>query len=89
MNTVITKKTAIEPNKLLIGAPLNNEELNIQKEFPYLKDFKYLTPANAAKQSSVHTQPNVWNWLNINVLIRFANKHKLIVRLDDPISPQV
>lgn len=82
------QKLAIEPNKLLIGATLNYEELNTQKEVLYLKEFKYLTPANDAKQSRVHPQPNVWNWEKIDEFIQFANKHQLVVRLHGPISPQ-
>jgi D-alanine-D-alanine ligase-like ATP-grasp enzyme len=33
-----------------------------QKGKLYLKDFKYLTTANEAKQPKIHPQPNVWNW---------------------------
>lgn len=88
LNTVKKPKLSIEPNKLLIGATLNSEELNTQKEVLYLKNFKYLTPANPAKQTTVHPQPNVWNWGKIDEFIQFANKHKLVVRLHGPISPQ-
>lgn len=73
---------------LTIGATLNYGELNTIKEKLYLKDFKYLTPANAAKQSTIHPEPNVWNWKNIEDFISFANKNNLIVRLHGPISPQ-
>ncbi|WPR71960.1 endo-1,4-beta-xylanase [Flavobacterium sp. NG2] len=82
------QKFAIEPNNLLIGATLNYDELRTQKEVVYLKKFKYLTPANAAKQSRVHPQPDVWNWKQIDEFIQFANKNKLVVRLHGPISPQ-
>lgn len=74
--------------KLLIGATLNYEELNTPKEEFYLKYFKYLTPANSAKQSKVHPEPNVWNWKEIDEFIQFANRNKLVVRLHGPISPQ-
>jgi arylsulfatase A-like enzyme len=33
---------------VLVGATLNYRELNTKKEELFLKDFKYLTPANAA-----------------------------------------
>ncbi|PWH83279.1 hypothetical protein DIS18_01630 [Algibacter marinivivus] len=75
-------------NKLLIGATLNYHELNTKKEKLFLKDFKYLTPANAAKQSAIHPKPNVWHWNKINDFIDFADKNKLVVRLHGPISPQ-
>ena len=74
--------------KLLIGATLNHEELNTKKEELYLKDFKYLTPANAAKQTRIHPEPGVWEWSKINDFINFANKNNLVVRLHGPISPQ-
>ena len=75
-------------NKLLVGATLNYEELNTIKEELFLKDFKYLTPANAAKQSAIHPEPGKWNWKKINEFIDFANKNNLIVRMHSPVSPQ-
>ena len=48
------KNETINSTNLLIGATLNYHELNTIKEELFLKDFKYLTPANAAKQSKVH-----------------------------------
>lgn len=78
----------VASNKLLVGATLNHHELGTKKEALYLKSFKYLTPANAAKQSAIHPSPGVWNWKKINNFIDFANKHKLVVRLHGPISPQ-
>ena len=74
--------------KLVIGATLNYNELNTTKEVLFLKDFKYLTPANDAKQSKVHPRPGVWDWKNIEDFISFSNKHKLQVRIHGPISPQ-
>lgn len=73
---------------LLVGATLNYDELGTKKEKLFLKDFKYLTPANAAKQSRVHPKPDEWDWDQLNDFIAFANKHHLIVRLHSPVSPQ-
>lgn len=73
---------------LLVGVTLNYEELGTIKEKLFLKDFKYLTPANAAKQSRIHPQPGEWDWNAINDFIQFANKHNLIVRMHSPVSPQ-
>ncbi len=75
-------------NTLLVGATLNHEELNTKKEALYLKDFKYLTPANAAKQTRIHPKPNEWKWNQIDDFVAFANKHNLVMRLHGPISPQ-
>ena len=73
---------------LIVGATLNYRELNTIKEKLFLKDFNYLTPANAAKQSRVHPKPTVWNWQQIDDFITFSKNHNLQVRLHGPISPQ-
>ena len=75
-------------SNLIVGATLNHKELNTIKEKLFLKDFNYLTPANAAKQSRVHPKPTVWNWQQIDDFITFSKKHNLQVRLHGPISPQ-
>ena len=74
--------------KLLIGATLNHHELGSKKENLFLKDFKFLTPANSAKQSRVHPNPNVWQWDRINDFLDFSIEHDLAVRIHGPISPQ-
>ena len=73
---------------LLVGATLNYEELGTIKERLFLKDFKYLTPANSAKQTRIHPTPKEWNWSQIEEFIAFAKKHDLTLRLHGPISPQ-
>ncbi len=77
------------PKKLLVGCTLSYDEMTNQKGVLYLKDFKYLTPANEAKQQLIHPQPNVWNWKKIDEFVQFANDNKLVMRLHGPISPQV
>ena len=72
----------------VIGATLNLNELNTQKSNLFLKDFTYLTPANAAKQTIVHPKPNTWNWAKINKMLDFANLHNLDLRIHGPIGPQ-
>ena len=73
---------------VVVGATLNHNELNTIKEELFLKDFKYLTPANSAKQTKIHPTPKVWNWQQIDDFISLAQKHDLQVRLHGPISPQ-
>ena len=75
-------------SNVLVGATLNYSELNTIKEKLFLKDFNYLTPANAAKQSRVHPNPTVWKWQQIDDFINFSKKHNIQVRLHGPISPQ-
>lgn len=74
--------------KLLVGATLNHDELNTIKETLFLKNFKYLTTANAAKQTRIHPTPKEWNWKLVDDFIAFAKKNNLVVRLHGPISPQ-
>ncbi|SNR78223.1 Endo-1,4-beta-xylanase, GH35 family [Lutibacter agarilyticus] len=78
----------INKENFIIGATLNHRELKTIKEELFLKDFKYLTPANAAKQEIIHPTPNVWNWKWVDDFIDFSKKHDLQLRLHGPISPQ-
>lgn len=88
---VIEEPEVIKKENLIIGATLNREELNTMKEELYLKDgFKYLTPANAAKQQIIHpNNSSYWDWSWVDEFIEFSKKHNLEVRLHGPISPQV
>ena len=83
-----TKSEKMSSNTIIVGATLNHNELNTIKEKLFLKDFNYLTPGNAAKQTKIHPKPKVWNWQQIDDFINLAQKHDLQVRLHGPISPQ-
>ena len=71
---IAIKKESTSTNNLLVGATLNYHELNTIKKELFLKDFKYLTPANAAKQSRIHPKPNVWRWKQIDDFINLSKK---------------
>lgn len=73
---------------LIVGATLNHHELNTIKEELFLKDFKYCTPANAAKQQVIHPSPGVWKWKSVDDFIKFSRKNNIDLRLHGPISPQ-
>ncbi|MEC8536068.1 MAG: endo-1,4-beta-xylanase, partial [Bacteroidota bacterium] len=75
-------------NKLKIGATLNHYGLNSKKEELFLKDFKFLTPANAAKQSRVYPQPGVWQWDRVEDFLEFSRANQLTLRIHGPVSPQ-
>ena len=77
-----------QENNFIVGATLNFNELNTKKSNLFLKDFTYLTPANAAKQTIVHPKPNTWNWTKIDQMIDFAKLHNLYLRIHGPIGPQ-
>ena len=78
----------VSKNKLHIGATLNHHELGGKKEELFLKDFKFLTPANAAKQQRVYPKPGVWQWDRIEEFLEFSKANNLTVRIHGPISPQ-
>jgi GH35 family endo-1,4-beta-xylanase len=78
----------ISKNKLQIGATLNHHELGGKKEELFLKDFKFLTPANAAKQQRIHPRPDVWQWDRIEEFLQFSKTNNLTVRIHGPVSPQ-
>jgi arylsulfatase A-like enzyme/GH35 family endo-1,4-beta-xylanase len=75
-------------DKLSIGATLNHHELGGKKEELFLKDFKFLTPANAAKQQRVYPRPGVWQLDRIEEFLEFSKSHNLTLRVHGPISPQ-
>ena len=78
----------LSKNKLHIGATLNHHELGGKEEELFLKDFKFLTPANAAKQQRVHPKPGLWQWDRIEEFLEFSKANNLTVRIHGPISPQ-
>lgn len=77
-------------NNLLVGSTLYHRQLNTPIQDLYLQDnFKYLTPANAAKQSVVYRDnSSQFNWTQITDLIKFARENSIDVRVHGPISPQ-
>ncbi|SNR78238.1 Endo-1,4-beta-xylanase, GH35 family [Lutibacter agarilyticus] len=82
----------VKKENLIVGSTLNLRQLNTPVEKLYLDDgFKYLTPANAAKQQIVKrdNKESSWDWSWIDAHIAFAKKHNLEIRVHGPISPQV
>lgn len=82
----------VNKENLIVGSTLNLRQLNTPIESLYLKDgFKYLTPANAAKQQIIHVdnRETSWNWSWVDPHIALARKHNLEVRMHAPIGPQV
>ena len=86
-----SKNTSVffeKKNRVKIGATLNYHELGTKKENLFLNDFKFLTPANAAKQARLHPRPGIWQWERIEKFLQFAKNNDLIVRIHGPVSPQ-
>ncbi len=82
----------VKKENLIVGATLNLRQLNTPVEDLYLANgFKYLTPANAAKQQIIHSdnRGTNWDWSWVDAHIAFAKMHNLEVRMHAPIGPQV
>ena len=71
---------------LVVGATIGLVDLNTAKSKLFLKDFKYLTPSNEAKQTIVHPNSTTWNWNKIDKMIAFANENSLALRIHGPVS---
>ena len=73
-----------QENNFIVGATLNFNELNTKKSNLFLKDFTYLTPANAAKQSNneIYLNSKIFEEFHINIEDKSKSmKNKLIVLL--------
>lgn len=52
------------------------------------REFSYVTPENDFKQSTIHPQPNVWNWELADAWVKHCAEQKQVLRIHGPISPQ-
>ena len=72
----------------LVGSTLIHRELKSNYANLFIKDFKYLTAMNAAKQSNINPTNGSWKWDQIDNFVQFSNDNKLLFRLHSPIGPQ-
>ena len=86
----ILKDSGYSLDSFYVGATFKYSALNSNSKLEkiFLKEFNYLTPENASKQTAIHPRPGVWNWKKHNDWIDFAKKNNLTVRIHGPISPQ-
>jgi GH35 family endo-1,4-beta-xylanase len=52
------------------------------------REFSYVTPENDFKQSTIRRRPGTWNWSRSDAWLEHIVKHKQILRMHGPISPQ-
>ncbi|MCU4174416.1 endo-1,4-beta-xylanase [Carboxylicivirga sp. N1Y90] len=79
----------ISPDKsLYIGATSMYSKIGTKESKILAREFSYTTPANDFKQSYVHPNPQTWRWDRSDAWIKFAKKHKQVIRIHGPISPQ-
>ena len=72
----------------LVGSTLIHRELKSNYANLFLKDFKYLTAMNAAKQSNINPTKGSWKWNQIDNFAKFSKNNNLLFRLHSPIGPQ-
>ncbi len=75
-------------NTVYIGATSMYSKIGTKESKILAREFSYTTPANDFKQGYVHPNLNTWRWERSDAWIKFAKKHKQVVRIHGPISPQ-
>lgn len=73
---------------ILIGGTTNYPHLGTSAETILNREFQWVTPGNAFKQSGIHPEPGVWNWTKADQWIEHCAARDQIMRLHAPISPQ-
>jgi GH35 family endo-1,4-beta-xylanase len=73
---------------LLVGGSISAPLLGSPAETILNREFQFITPANAFKQTSIHPEPGVWNWKKADVWIDRCERRGEIMRLHACVSPQ-
>ena len=84
----ISAISSLENESFLVGSTLIHRELTSNYANLFLKDFKYLTAMNAAKQSNINPTKGSWKWNQIDNFAKFSKDNNLLFRLHSPIGPQ-
>jgi GH35 family endo-1,4-beta-xylanase len=73
---------------LLIGGTISFPHLGTSAETILNREFQFITPANAFKQTAVHPEPGKWNWKKADFWVDRCEKRGDIMRLHACVSPQ-
>lgn len=73
---------------LLIGGSISAPLLGTAAETILNREFQFITPANAFKQTTVHPEPGKWNWKKADAWVDLCEKRGEIMRLHACVSPQ-
>ena len=73
---------------ILIGASSNEKSWGTESETIINREFGFVTPGNAYKQSAIHPEPGVWKWAKADEWVERCAANRQIMRLHGPISPQ-
>ena len=77
----ISAISSLENESFLVGSTLIHRELSSNYANLFLKDFKYLTAMNAAKQSNINPTKGSWKWNQIDNFAKFSKDNNLLFRL--------
>ncbi len=74
--------------KVLIGATTGSHAFGGPHGTILDREFGYVTPENDFKQSTVRRRPGQWSWERADAWVEHVVRHKQILRIHGPISPQ-
>lgn len=73
---------------LIIGGTIGTPMLGTSAETIINREFQFITPANAFKQTAVHPEPGKWNWNKADMWVDRCEERGEIMRLHACVSPQ-
>jgi endo-1,4-beta-xylanase len=73
---------------LLVGGSISAPLLGSPAETILNREFRFITPANAFKQTSIHPKPRKWNWKKADMWVDRCEERGEIMRLHACVSPQ-
>lgn len=73
---------------LLVGGTISWPLLGSSAETVINREFQFITPANAFKQTTVHPEPGKWNWKKADMWVDRCERRGEIMRLHACVSPQ-
>lgn len=76
------------PFPLMIGGTIGAPLLGTAAETILNREFQFITPANAFKQTTVHPEPGKWNWKKADEWVDRCEARGEIMRLHACVSPQ-
>lgn len=72
----------------MIGGSISYPLLGTQAEVIANREFQFITPANAFKQTAVHPEPGKWNWRVADAWVDRCERRGETMRLHACVSPQ-
>jgi GH35 family endo-1,4-beta-xylanase len=76
------------PVPLLVGGTISATLLGTSAETILNREFQFITPANAFKQTTVHPEPGQWNWKKADMWVDRCESRGEWMRLHACVSPQ-